>query len=360
MAQTLDQINALRSFKGEEPLTELPAAEATEEQKSEAETNPADAEIKNEAPKDQEESKQAATAAPDLTDDAVKAFLKSKGIQVESFDDLKPKEAAIDPIVAKEQREAAKLSYALNKGLVSKTEYDNFTRDSADPKQLVFAEFHAEAKAANPEATEEEIQDDFMESFNLTAAPGTPKFKAAVKAIAALGQQKLHEKYDKVFQIDTAFEAHENEISSNAAYTKKIVEATPVYKSAVEKVFKELPKFSVPFSDTEVYEVEYPAAMLEEVKGLMLKAETAENQINTGFDEKSIKDAVEMILLKKSFAYQAQKVAEQYLIKNQKGAHGIPDGGLKLPTDTDPFPNMTDDQKKAMSYFTGTAVVGSN
>lgn len=363
MAQTLEQINALRSFKGDEMLTELPAETTTTEEKKEnidqaaasTETTPTEnpTEIKSTAAVSKE-IKEPTIVAPELTDDMVREFLKGKGIEVNSLEDLKAKEE-VDPVKLKEQREAAKLSYALTKGLITTTEHNNFIRDSADPKQLVYAEYYTEAKKENAELTDEEIHADFLETYGLNAEPSTLKFKSAVKAVAVLGQEKLKEKYGKVFSIDAAYSQHETETANQTAYHKKIAEEAPKYKSAVEKVFANLPKFTVPFSDTESYEAEYPAEIVAEVKALMLEESTAKSSIDKGFDEINIQHTAEMILLKKSFTQQVKKIATEYLLNNQKGTHGLPVGDIKTAVATDLYPNMTPEQKKAMSYLTGQA-----
>src|ERR1700761_6639422 len=60
MAQTLDQINALRSFKGEEPLTELPA-ENLENKEPSAETAKIEASSDNPITEEKKEEKKQST-----------------------------------------------------------------------------------------------------------------------------------------------------------------------------------------------------------------------------------------------------------------------------------------------------------
>ena len=134
MAQTLEQINALRRMKGEDPLTETPIEVDP--------NNPVVDENKpvTDAPKLEDNKED--VVAPEINDDAVLKYLQQKGLPVKSLDDLNKPITEDDLAKQAEDRESAKLTYGLNKGLFNRKTHEQYILDKNNKQQLVFAQFY--------------------------------------------------------------------------------------------------------------------------------------------------------------------------------------------------------------------------
>jgi hypothetical protein len=384
MAQTLDQINALRYLKGEEPLTELPAEnpeikeqggagkeetpEVIKEKEVEPnkETTPQGGEkptvVNNQELEKGKEQKPVESIVPEpveLDDTAILEALKKRGINVNSFEELTPKET-IDPEKAAEQREAAKLSFALNKGLYSKKEYESYIRDSNDLKNLVYGEFYKEAKAENAELTDQEIQESFLAEYGLDGEPESARYKRGVNTMAMLADKMLREKYDKIYETDKEFDKYESTEKSQKERQKNILSKAPSYKRDVEDAVKEVEKAIIPFDEKESFEATFSKEAIESVKSQLLNEAYSVGQIEKGWSKEELKEIAYTALLRANFTEIAKNIAEQYLYKNQKGTKGIPNGNqLQQPIASS---QLTEKQKEALSYYypEGAPVVAAN
>lgn len=348
----LATINLMRASSGLEPLTELPGATPAaggEGNKDVVET-PEQVEAKRlqaeaDADKKLEDEKNKTNTLPDELDDAqLMAFLQKRGISVASLDDLKPKVDPVDPVLLAEQREANELAYGLSKGLFNKKEYDQFVADAQDPQELVYDEYHADAKKEDPTLTDEDIQAEFLAKYGLDAEPDTRKFKRGVKEIAALAKVILNERHNKIFKAKDAFSGSEKETLTASARQKKIAAALPTYNKDVEEIFTALKKIPVKFSDTETYEVEAIEADLNVLKADMLKPEYYSAKIDAGYDKETLKQTVFAGFLYKHWPTLAMEVANQHLRKHAAGTHGVPLLGGK--TKEGDVPVLTPAQQK--------------
>jgi hypothetical protein len=358
MGQTLEQLNAVRRMKGEEPLTELPATDApaaVPENQPENENKPPVIEQKEE-PKPQPTP----AAIPELSDAAVLEYLKkNKGLTVASLDDLnKPVEN--DPEKAAEDRENAKLSYGLNKGLVNRKTHEQFILDRSNKQQLVFAQYYQEAKKEDPELTDEDIQTEFAAKFGLDTEPATRKHKRGLQEIEILGDIILKNKYQNIYKLDGEYEAHEKSTTSQRQFEQKILSEAPNYKKAVDDVFGELKKVTTKISDDESYEVEVLDEAIAGLKEKFLDQNYVAQMISQGYTKEGIKEVAFSALLNQNWPLFAKEMINQALLKHQKGVKGIiPVGNLEKAGD--PFANLNDNQKSAINrLFPNQVPVAAN
>lgn len=317
----LESINRMRKLQNLEPLTELPkdskdndggAPPAKTPEEIEKERLAAEAESKN--------------TPGELDDAALMTLLEKRGIKVASLDDLKTKDPDEDPILTAEKLDAAKLTYGLEKGLFNKKTYDNFVSDSKTPHNLVFADFYADAKKNDPNLTDEEIQSEFREEYGLDAEPTSRKFLRGKKDLDVRAEKLMNEKYGKVLSLDNEFKSHQETRKVESDRKKGILSKTPQYKKDIQSVFSELKKITTKFSDTESYEATLVDEDINEIMGDFLKPEAAEKMIEEGYTPEKLKAIAFNVLLSKKFPVIANEMIKQALLKNQKGAHGIPEG----------------------------------
>lgn len=281
----------------------------------------------------------------ELTDEQIVELLKKrKGLSIASLDDLVTPSAPVDPKVLAEQRESDKLKFALEKGIMSRSEYDSFVADRADLNALVYKDFYAQAKEDNSELTDEEIRSEFEEEYSLNAESDSAKYKRAQKRIATIGENILRSKHQNYFSLDAKYEVHENQIKSSTERAKKIADNEPAYRADVDAAVSEAAKVVIPFSDTESYEVTISSEELNEVKGAFLDKATMEKQILDGTSKNDIKTAIKMAVLEKSLPKIVQSVTAKILLEKSKGASGVQPITLKEEGDT--ISKLTDKEKR--------------
>lgn len=348
MGQTLEQLNAVRRMKGEEPLTELPATETPapvpEGQLEDINIPPVIAQ--KEEPKTQPAP---AVVIAELSDATVLEYLKkNKGLSVVSLDDLNKPAIETDPEKAAEDRENAKLSYGLNKGLVNRKTHEQFILDRSNKQQLVFAQYYQEAKKEDPDLTDEDIQTEFAAKFGLDTEPATRKHKRGLQEIEILGDIILKNKYQNIYKLDGEYEAHEKSATSQRQFEQKILSEAPNYKKVVDDVFGELKKVSTKFSDEESYEVDVLDEAITGLKEKFLDQNYVAQMISQGYTKEGIKEIAFSALLNQNWPVFAKEIVNQALHKHQKGVKGIlPVGNLEKAGD--PFANYTDNQKAAIN-----------
>jgi hypothetical protein len=324
---TLEAINNMRRIQGLELLTELPKDESdsggeTPEQ-IEAKRVAAEAEAARiEAEKNKKPD--ANTEENELSDEELLKLLGKRGITAVSIEALKTPPTPPDPAKVAEQREADELAYALSKGLFNKKDYDSFLHDSQDPQDLVYAQYHAEAKAEDKDLTDEDIQAEFLSKFGLDAEPGTRKHKRGIKEINTIAESLLKQKYGKIYDAKSAFSTHEKDVLTTKETDTKVSVGVPVYKKDVEDIFTDLKKIPFKFSDTESVDIPVMQEYLDELKDAFLKPEHAKNKILSGYKKETLKEEVFAAFLYKNFPYLAKEIANQHLLKHSAGTKGIP------------------------------------
>jgi hypothetical protein len=340
MARNLAAINQVRAEQGLPLLDTLPdngaAADVTAPVSDTTTTNtPPAASPKTTTPD--------IPAAVEPSDDQILQALVRKGIQVNSIDELLPKP---DAAKTAEQKEASKLSFALNKGLFTTTQYDNYVREKNNPRDLVYAAYHQEAKKEDPALSEEDILTEFEEKYGLNQDEGTRKAIWGQHEIEMRAQKILSDRYKPIFEADQAFAAHQSAEDNKQANQRKILAQAPVYKKDVEDIFAGLQKISIPVSDTESYDVELPAEALEQTRNLFLTTEQCADRILKGYDKEALKQLAYTTLLQQHFQTLAMQVAAKYHLARQAGAKGIPSANR---TERKEGRHLTDNQKLVLA-----------
>lgn len=349
MAWSLEKINEERVRQGKEPLTEIPTSlkEATPDNQQELEAKKKEEELAAVKKKEEEEKgKSTPENIPAELDDAkVLEYLKKYNPDIKSIEDLKPK-VNIDPEKEAEEREAAKVSYGLQKGLFRKKDYDGFISDSKDPVNLVYDEYLQAAKKDDANLTDEEILEEFKDEYGLNADKGSRKYNRGQKDLALHSEKILQTKYSKILSLDSDFDRYENSAKEEKARQQKILTEAPVRKQQIETAFDKLKKINWEADKDEKYEIEYPEEVIASVKKGLLNPNFIQTVIDQEWSEEQLTDAIDTTLRKAGFAQILKKASDAYHLNHVKGSKGIPEGGQGGKKEITE-PKLSDNQKIA-------------
>lgn len=318
MALTLEDANKARESLGLLPLDKLP--ETKVEPTSTAKTPE---EIEAEKNKEKEKITPTSTTETELSEEKVLEFLKKRNPSITSLDEFKLKETEKTPEQITDEREAAKLTWALTKGHYNKKKYESFVTDSSKKEDLVFSQYAQEAKKEDATLTDEDIQAEFAEKYGLTAEVGTRKHKRGQEEIGLLADRIMKNKYADVYKADSAFDQYETSEKERVASEKAILAKAPVYQKDVKDVFNELRKITVKFSDTESYEAELLADKVTEMENQFLTPAYMTDQIESEYTKEGLKEIAFTALLRKNFPTITQEIVNQALKAKQAGVKGI-------------------------------------
>ena len=322
MSQSLEQINALRRLKGEELLTELPAPEvspSTTEETKETDTSSITTTTTDTADKNKKQE----PVVPEITDDAVLKYLQQKGLPVNSLDELNKPVTEADLAKQADDRENAKLTYGLNKGLFNRKTHEQYILDKSNKQQLVFAQYYQDAKKEDPELTDEDIQVEFAAKYGLDAEPNTRKHKRGLQEIDILGDLILKNKYTNIYKLDNEYDVYERQTMSQKEFERKLISEAPIYKKTVDDIFGELTKITTKFSDDESYEVDVMEDVVIALKEKFLDKSFVAQKISEGYTKEDLKEVAFTALLKQNWPLIAKEIVNQALLKQQKGVKGI-------------------------------------
>jgi len=336
LAQTLEQINALRRMKGEDPLTEMPV---------EVDANNAPVDEKKPDITTKEEDKNKEVLVPEINDDTVLKYLQQKGLSVNSLADLNKPLTEADVAKQADDRESAKLTYGLNKGLFNRKTHEQFILDKSNKQQLVFAQYYQEAKKEDADLSDEDIQAEFASKYGLDSEPDTRKYKRGQQELDILSDIILKNKYQNIYKLDNDFDTYEKQTTAQKEFERKVLTEAPVFKKHVDEIFGELKKITTKFSEEESYEVEVMDESLNSLKEKFLDNNFVAQKISQGYTRDEIKDIAFNALLSMNWPVFAQEIVKQALYKQQKGVKGIPIIGnqQKSPVES----NRTEQQEVA-------------
>jgi hypothetical protein len=343
LPQTLDQINALRRLQGQEPLTEMPVEEGTKQR----------SEIADESNAEEPSKIPVSTAPaeiPQINDDTVLKYLQQKGIQVNALDELNKPTTEADLAKQTEDRENAKLTYGLNKGLFNRKTHEQFILDKSNKQQLVFAQYYQDSKKEDPELSDEDIQVEFAAKYGLDSEPNTRKHKRGLQEIDILGDIILKNKYQNIFKLDSEYDVYERQTNSQKEFERKIIQEAPNYKKVVDEIFVDFKKITTKFSDDETYEIDVLDDSITSLKEKFLDKNFVAQKISEGYTKEELKEIVFTALLRQNWSVFAKEMINQALLKKQKGVKGItPLGIQKNEVDT----NHLSEQQNAVlqRYF---------
>jgi hypothetical protein len=331
MALTLESVNKGRIAQGLPPLDKLATDTTVIDKKPEGSEENKDGEAEKKPTPDTKTAE-----GGELTDDQLLELLGKRGVTVKSLDELKQKPASKSPEEEASEKETAKLTYGLQKGLFKKSEYESFIADNNAKENLVFSNFAAEAKADDPTLTDDEVMAEFKEKYGLDSEVGTRKHKRGAKEINVIANELLKSKYSKIYDADNKFSAFEQEQVSNATYSQNILAKTPDYKKNIEDAFAAVKIIN---------DVAIPEEAITKLKNRFLEPAFIENGVNRAYTKEQIADQVRAAVVTDNFSYILEKHADAVLLAKKAGTQGIIPPGERRKDPPAPTKKLTDNQK---------------
>ena len=175
----------------------------------------------------------------DLDDDKLLAMLQKKNPNIKALSDIlakAPEQTDAEKAAALEEKKGKMLVYGLQSGAIKNDEqYRNYITDlNKSAREIALEAYLAEALADDPEADEEDIIKDFEDdNFEHLAVTDKRRIKAA-KAMEAIKQSYIDEKYDSIVNLESEYEDVIKEEQNLADYSNRV-------ENIVTKIPAEIP-----------------------------------------------------------------------------------------------------------------------
>lgn len=345
MALTLESVNKGREAQGLPPIDKLAtdtSSAANTEDKKEGQEG------------DKPTDTNTGDNLPELSDDRVLEFLKSKGITAASLEDLKPKaapDANKTPEELAEERANRKLTYALENKLFNTKDHEGFITDSKNKETLVFADYVVEARKDDPTLTDEDLQAEFTEKYGLGEDVTSRKHKRGQSEIDMLADKILKNRYGKIYEADNKFSKYESDQASEKTMQAAIKEKSPAFIKDINDISEGIKKIPVKLSETETYDATIREESINSTRNHFLKPEVIKQYISEGYTKDAIKDIFFTTVLRMDYASMIEDISNQRMLKKQAGTRGIPAGGTAAKPNATSTANLTENQKKALAMY---------
>lgn len=212
---------------------------------------------------------------------------------------------------AAQQRENEKIAYALQKGIFSKKELEDFISDSKNITELVYKQYYQQQKEADPELTDADIRSEFEDRYFLDKDENSRHYKRGQEELKLLANNLLNSRYGKIINFDNEYNQIEQSNLSQKQIQQKIQSEAPRYKKDVDAVYDSIKTIPIT-AKGKTYNVEVPAEILEANKQLMLANDYASEQIKNGWSKEVLRKIAETAIIQESLSLLVEKVADQY------------------------------------------------
>jgi hypothetical protein len=172
----------------------------------------------------------------ELTDERVVEFLKKKGLQFNSIDELKPQAPAVPELTAEQkekvrkERDAKKLTYGLEKNLFTREDFEDYLHLRSNPRQVVLDAFSERYQTRKPDATPEEITAAFTAYYNEDADDTSVIKGIRAEEMQQEAQKILNKKFPGIATLDSKYDANEQEQNRQEQSTRSLTQKAEKYK----------------------------------------------------------------------------------------------------------------------------------
>lgn len=273
------------------------------------------------------------------TEQLLEEINKRKGLNLTSLDELealKPQPTAEEIAAEKEKHNTEMMAYGLTNGKFKKEEYDAYQQALANKKDLVRSEITASLQAANPEMSEDAIQEMTAQYFFENLSEDNPLRIAREKEIMTLSDIKIKDKFKNIVDLPQDYENHVGEITSKANFERKKQATIPVYTADVKTALQSLKHFSVEIPDTKnpantvTVDLEYGDNDLKEMEDLLLTDAQINRATKEGLTIEQITGEAELVLVKKHLNRLISQAAKKYNATQKEGYIQGRKGGINL------------------------------
>lgn len=310
-----------QAFLDEFKETETTEQKQLREQKeSEAAAKLKEDEIKAQAEIDKKKNEGAIVSNPenDISDEELVKLLTKKGISISSLEDFKPKATEAEIVEAKEKRENEMLAYGLKNNKFKREDYDNLKKLEARKEAVILDELTSEIKAANPEISEEDLEDEIKEYKMEHLKENDPRRIRRAKELNTMADQRLKEQYSSIYNLPQEFDKYEQSEQSKYQLKRKVEAGLPVYKKDVNDVLEWVKKQSFVIEDKDNPEnnisvpFEFNENKIKQLEKAFLSQAQADDRITHGYNLETMKQEAKMFLIDNDINAIVSHAAKQY------------------------------------------------
>ncbi len=246
-------------------------------------------------------------APTEPTDAELLAWLGKRGVNIQSFDDLKKTETPEEIAAKAEKRKNDALAWGYANGKIKKEQHEALVKLNTNKFAVLYDDYAAIAKEQDPTVTDEDIQQNFQE---YTA---TNK-----KFLEELADNRIQKQFSPIFNLEKEYSIYEEGENGKAATRRQIEAATPVYKADVKSALSTIKKIDFVIEDKENAANNYPVSFefsdadLKEVEDLLFDGNEALKRIKGGYSQDAIKQEAKLFLIDKKLPQMLTHVAKNY------------------------------------------------
>lgn len=243
--------------------------------------------------------------AKKVSDDEVMAFLKEKGIAVNSIDDLKPKPTEAElAVIETKKREDRKL-YGITNGKFTLDEYVAYEQAKNNKLGIIRDEVRSQLATAFPDLEEAAIEEKISNYLFEHLPEGDPMRVAREKELMEIAGNRINSKFKNIVSLDADFEQHSQGETNKANFLRKVEATLPVLKSDVEQAIASFKVYDMSIEDVNntgksmTIPFELPEEGAAELQAAFLSPKEVERRVKEGYTIDQIKEELELVILKK-------------------------------------------------------------
>lgn len=287
----------------------------------------------------------------ELSDEEIIEALNKRGIKTTSLADMLPKPTDDEIAIAKADKQNKMLAYGLSTGKFKKEEYDTFLQ--VDKMQLVRSDIAKKIKAANPDLSEDAVDEKVASYVFAHLDPSDPIRKQREEELIELADARLRKQYANIYNLESDFEQYEQGVSNKATFERKVQAALPVLKNDVKTALSELASFDVIIPDIKrpennvTVKAKFSETDLKEVEDAFLDHKSVYALVKDGYSVETIRDTVRQVLVSKHLNRLISQAARDYSSiqkdKYIRGLKGLLPAGAMLDIADDNSSSTKDD-----------------
>jgi hypothetical protein len=272
--------------------------------------------------KEVEKEKKLENDEPEVDDEILlKQLSKKAGKEIKSLEEFLNPKIDLTPEAKETQlqeRESAKVAFALQNKIISKKEIEDFIADTKDLRSVAFDFYTQQQLALDDTLTDKQIEDAFEDRFNTDADKESKEYKAGQQEINFIANSIISKKHSKYLNLETVFSEYENEQIQTSQRQQKILQLAPSYKKDVDAVIGSIAKIKIGS-----HEVELDEELLAGYKSQMLDPKYSEVLISRGWTLQELETATQKHVVYENLESIVDGILASEKLKYQAGQRGI-------------------------------------
>lgn len=263
-------------------------------------------------------------ADDELPTEKLLAMLAKKGINVNSLEDLRPKQTPEEIEAAEQKRKSDMLAYGLSIGKFKKEEYDSFQQATANKMAIVTADLTEKIKTAFPEFTPEQVEEKVAQ-YTMAHLPADDVLRVQrEQELIELADTRLQKKFKNIYDLESDFDQHLQGITNKTNFENKVKAALPVYQKDVDAVLGQMQNLTVTVPDTKNpanslnVELKFSDTDLNELKDALLTPDNIVRQVKNGYTVEQLAKEAKAVLLTQHFDRLISQAAKDYNSKQKE------------------------------------------